>query len=174
MFPAIETIQTFVAPVVMISADGLLALAFYNRLVAIVNRSRAINRERFELIARLAAAPFNSAAGQGSALGGEHALVERRIEALDELGHRLYGRARLMRDSLICLLASVQCMLACSLALGLSSLGSALAWAALTFFVAGNLVMMLGVVKAIRELRGALEPLLLEHQRLEPPEEQEG
>ena len=161
MFPVIETVHTFVAPVVMISANGLLCLAFYNRLGSVVNRSRAINKERFDLTARL------SVMSQEETSPADAAHVERRIDALDELGHQLYERAHLLRSSLICLLLSVLAMLACSLALGLSPLGEALAWAALAFFVVGALVMMLGVLTAIRELHAALDPLLYEHDRLE-------
>jgi hypothetical protein len=164
MSPAIETIQAFVAPVVMISANGLLCLAFYNRLSAVVNRCRTINRERFELIARLAAA-------EPAASSPEAAHHESRAEVLDELGHQLFDRAKLLRDALVYLMISVLSMLACSLALGLSSLGAAFAWAALTFFVLGALAMMLGVVKAIRELRITLDPLALEHEWLESPPE---
>ncbi len=160
MFRVIETIQWFVAPVVMISANGLLCLAFYNRLSSIVNRSRAINKERFELGVRhsaLAATP-----------GCPEALhIVRRIQILDELGHQLYDRARLMRATLISLLVSVVFMLACSLALGLSPLGASLGWAALGLFVAGSLAMMYGVLLAAQELRISLDPLLFEHEGME-------
>jgi hypothetical protein len=160
MFRVIETIQWFVAPVVMISANGLLCLAFYNRLSSIVNRSRTINKERFELAVRhsaLAATP-----------GCPEALhIVRRIQVLDELGHQLYDRARLMRATLIALLVSVVFMLACSLALGLSPLGASLGWAALGLFVAGSLAMMYGVLLAAQELRISLDPLLFEHEGME-------
>ena len=156
----VETVQTFVAPVVMISANGLLALAFYNRLAAVVGRSRAINKERFELVTRLARL-------ERRADHPEPAHLKRRIEVLDELGHELFERAHLVCGTLICLLVSVLFMLACSLALGLSPLGSAVGWAAMGFFVAGALAMATGLVLAIRELRVSLEPLLWEHERIE-------
>jgi hypothetical protein len=161
MCPALETIQSFVAPVVMISANGLLCLAFYNRLSAVVNRSRTINKERFDLVLRLSAMP-----PQTTGLP-EAAHLKWRIEVLDEIGHQLFDRARMLRSTLICLLLSVLSMLLCSLALGLAQLATGVAWAALTFFVVGALVMMLGVLTAIRELRITLEPLLLEHQHIE-------
>jgi hypothetical protein len=163
MAPALETIQTLVAPVVMISANGLLCLAFYNRISAITGRSRAINKERFELLARLAAIVGSSADSHDA----EH--LKKRIEILDELGHRLFDRAGLVRGALLGLLIAVLCMLACSLALGLSIMGAWFGWAALGFFVAGNLAMMAGVALAIQELRIALEPLLFEHERTEEP-----
>ena len=161
MFPALETIQSFVAPVVMISANGLLCLAFYNRLSSLMNRSRTINKERFDLVTRMALIADRAE----QATEAEH--LRRRIEILDELGHRLFDRAWLIRGTLVCLLVAVVCMLACSLALGLSPLGIGLSWAALAFFVAGTLVMMVGVFLAIQELRITLEPLLYEHERME-------
>lgn len=160
MFP-VETVQTFVAPVVMISANGLLALAFYNRFSAVVNRSRTINKERFELLTRLAGI-------ERQADQPEREHIERRREVLDGLAHQLFQRARLVRATLVCLLISVLLMLACSLALGLSPLGAALGWAALGLFVAGALAMACGVVLAIGELRVSLEPLLWEHERMKP------
>jgi hypothetical protein len=163
MFGALETIQALVAPVVMISANGLLCLAFYNRLSAVINRSRTINKERFDLLARLSAMPADSRRSPEA----EH--VGRRTEILDELGHQLFERAWWLRGTLISLLVTVLCMLACSLALGLSPLGAWFDWAALGLFVVGVLVMMLGVLMAIQELRIALEPLLYEHERMEPP-----
>jgi hypothetical protein len=161
VFPALDTIQTLVAPVVMISANGLLCLAFYNRLGAIINRSRTINKERFDLLMRLAT--VREHAGPASEL----AHIGHRVEVLDELGHQLLRRARWLRGTLVCLLLSVLAMLACSLALGLSLFVPALDWAALALFVAGALVMGFGILLAIYELRAALDPLVFEHERIE-------
>jgi hypothetical protein len=158
-FPALETIQTCVAPVVMISANGLLCLAFYNRLSALANRSRAMNKERFDLAIRLG----TLAADRPTEAAG----LRQRVEILDELGHQLLARAGWVRATLVCLLLSVLCMLGCSLSLGLVPLAPAMARAALVLFVGGTLVMMLGVATAIHELRLALHPLTFEHQRIE-------
>lgn len=160
MFSATETIQSFVAPVVMISANGLLCLAFYNRLNSIISRSRTINKERFDLAMRLAGIKR-----QPECTDCQH--LAKRIAILDELGHQLYDRARLIRGTLVSLLLSVVFMLACSLALGLSPLGAWLGWGALAFFVSGALAMMCGVIFAAQELRVALDPLLFEHEELE-------
>lgn len=159
MFP-LETVQTFVAPVVMISANGLLLLALYNRLGAVISRSRTLNRERFELVARLATLERREDPS-------ESLHMRRRIEVLDEVGHQLYERARWLRGTLACLLVSVLLMLGCSLALGLSPLAAAVGWAALALFVAGVLAMGGGIVLALQELRLSLEPLLWEHERME-------
>ena len=158
MLSALETIQTFVAPVVVISANGLLCLAFYNRLSALANRSRTIHKEQFDLAIRLSTCEPDSA---------EAAHLKRRTATLDQVGHQLFSRADMVRNTVVYLLIAVLCMLACSLALGLSALTVLLAPVALTLFVAGILVMMLGIVTAIRELLVTLDPLLFEHEQME-------
>jgi hypothetical protein len=169
MIQPLQTIQTFVAPVVVISANGLLCLAFYNRLTAVVSRMRTINKERFDLSTRLSARSDQSP----DAMAAAH--LRRRVEVLDELGHELLGRVRLVRDSLVYLLAAVLCMLASSLALGLTPLHPAFGSIALALFVVGIAVMMVGVLKSIQELRTALITLQFEHEMLEKtPEDQPG
>lgn len=54
-FMLTDIIHALVAPVVMISANGLICLALYNRLAAIVNRLRLFYREYFDTSTRLAA-----------------------------------------------------------------------------------------------------------------------
>jgi hypothetical protein len=161
MLPHLETIQSFVAPVVMVSANGLLCLAFYNRLSALANRSRTMNKERFDLVAQLSALRATGAAG----LEPEH--LELRIATLDEIGHQLYDRARWIRCTLMSLLVSVLCMLACSLCLGLATLVEAMAMIAPWLFVAGTIAMMIGILAAIEELRRSLKPLLFEHEQID-------
>lgn len=152
-----KIIQLLVAPVVMISAGGLIALALYNRLAAIVSRSRAFHRERHEAIRRL------SAHGLDAQTSSEAAELRRRVLVLDGQIPRVLRRARMIRTGLLWLLGSVLAMLACSLALGLSLLWPAAAWAALGLFVAGVVCAMLCVILAMRELVRALEPAVLEH-----------
>ena len=161
MLPHVETIQSLVAPVVMVSANGLLCLAFYNRLSALANRSRTMNKERFDLVAQLSALQAKGAEG----LEPEH--LELRIATLDEIGHQLYNRARWIRFTLMSLLISVLCMLACSLCLGLATLAEAIAAIAPWLFVAGTISMMAGILAAIEELRGSLQPLLFEHEQID-------
>ncbi len=164
MLTALETIQSSVAPVVMISANGLLCLAFYNRLSALMNRSRTVNKERFDLATRTAMLaklePQNA----------EIAHLRRRINILDEIGHRLMDRIWWVRGTLMCLLLSVLCMLACSLALGLlglSSVGERFAWFAVGCFLTGAMVMILGIFMAMVDLRATLDALIFEHQEME-------
>lgn len=169
MFPALETIQSFVAPVVVISANGLLCLAFYNRMASVISRLRTINKERFDLHARLSTLTDDD---PDSAHPG---YLKHRVEILDELGHQLFDRVRVIRDSLIFLLVTVLCMLGCSLALGLAPAFPQMGSVALVLFVSGVVIMILGVARAIQELRMTLSTLLFEHDMLEKlPEEQPG
>ncbi|MGA2253859.1 MAG: DUF2721 domain-containing protein [Thermoguttaceae bacterium] len=161
MLPHLETIQSFVAPVVMISANGLLCLAFYNRLSALANRSRVMNKERFDLVAQLSALQAKGAVG----LEPEH--LELRIATLDEIGHQLFDRASWIRRTLMSLLISVLCMLGCSLCLGLTMLVEAIAAIAPWLFVVGIISMMVGILAAIEELRRSLKPLLFEHEQID-------
>jgi hypothetical protein len=48
-----HAVAASVAPVVIVSASALLCLALYNRLAAIINRMRALQRERLDTQERL-------------------------------------------------------------------------------------------------------------------------
>ena len=140
----------------MVSANALLCLVFYNRLSAVVNRSRAINKERFDLLTHQAVLTATEKQSQHSV------YIRRRMEVLDHVGAQLLERAQWVRRVLYCLLLAVLCMLACSLTLGLVSGDSFFARLAMGFFVTGTLVMMAGGTLAIWELHLALEPLMFE------------
>ena len=156
MWASIEIIQTLVSPVVMVSANGLLCLVFYSRLAAVVNRGRAINKERFDLLTHQAALSSTKKKSQ-------HAVyMRRRMDVLDRVGVQLLDRAQWVRRVLYCLLLAVLCMLACSLTLGLVAVDGFFAMIAMGFFVTGTLVMMAGGALAICELHLALEPLMFE------------
>lgn len=158
---ALQIIQLLVAPVVLISANGLICLAIYNRMTAISARARAFHKEWFELFAQYT--------GMDEARQAEPdaKYLFRRIEMLHDQGHRVMRRARLVRDCLLCLLTTVLCMLACSLALGAAAWIPRLDWLAVALFYLGVVVMMAGVAMAIFELRLALDPLALEHDMME-------
>lgn len=157
MRTALETIQLLVAPVVMISACGLLCLALYNRLAAMVSRARAFHKEQFDAATRLASA---RAQAEDAALL-QH--LHRRVELLDTQVVGILRRAALVRGALILLLGTVLCMLACSLSLGLSLAVPVLfSRLALGLFLLGIAAMAGAIVLAIRELTRALDPVILE------------
>ena len=74
----------------------------------------------------------------------------------------LMSRARLIQKSLSCFLLTIAFLSTCSLLLGLSVLWQALIVAAVVFFVVGMVVLIVGVVFAMMELRRALQPVELE------------
>ena len=160
MFPAVETIHTFVAPVVMISAAALFCLAFYNRLSAMVSRSRTINKERFDLVLR------HTALQAQSPESPEAGHLRQRITVLDELGHQLLVHGLDPRHAHLPVdLRALHACLFAGLGPGgdVGRRGRRRAGA-----VCGRaLAMMIGVVLAIQELRMAIDPVLYEHEGLE-------
>ena len=79
MLVASEVIEILIGPVVMISANGLLCLAFYNRLANVMSRCRAINKERVDLETELAE------------LGAEQLELPRRLQWKRHRGSRHMG-----------------------------------------------------------------------------------
>lgn len=155
----VHTIQLLVAPVVMISAAGLVCLALYNRLAAIVGRVRTIHKEEVDALSRMSIAPAAPAPSKSA---------RRRVVTLEEQVDHLMERARLLRAALVCLLVTVLSMLLCSLAIGLSLVWGEAAYVALAVFLAGVLVEAAGIVLAILELRIALVAAALEADSIEP------
>lgn len=155
---AVHTIQLLVAPVVMISAAGLVCLALYNRLATIVGRIRAIHKEEIDALSRMSLSPAPAPSRS----------TRRRVVTLEEQVEHLMARARLVRAALVCLLATILSMLLCSLAIGLSLVWDDAAYVALAVFLLGVLVEATGVVLAILELRIALVAAALEDASIEP------
>src|SRR5215831_2967718 len=94
-----------VGPIIVISACGLLCLALYNRLAAVVTRLRAFHRERLHEQEAL-----NHARKQVPA--DETAMVMH-LEVLGMLEtqtRHVTRRAKLIRNALACLLACVACL----------------------------------------------------------------
>jgi hypothetical protein len=151
-------VSASVVPVVIISACGLLCLAFYNRLASLVSRLRAFQRERLaaqEQLDRLRATPEQ---GGGSA---SHTLL---LKVLEVQTASVLRRARLIRSTLVCLLCTIACLTVCSLFSGLGAVWPPAAVGAVALFVAGMGLMLAAVVFAILELRRALDPVELETQ----------
>ena len=162
MFDPAKFIGTAVVPGVMISACGLFCLALYNRLGNIVSRLRALSRERMrgEEMARPLAIAEPDERGEG-----HFARWARRMLGRGSQG--VLGRARLVRDALSCLIGAVLCMALCSLAGGLATLWAPSAYLALAFFLAGDLLIVLGLGLALWELRLALRPVEIESRMIE-------
>jgi hypothetical protein len=149
----IKIISASVAPVVIISACGLLCLAFYNRLAAIVSRLRGFQRERMREQEQINGAKSdNSDSVRGMKL----------LELLETQTEQVMRRAKLIQLTLGCLLLAITMLIGCCLMLGLSILEPGTVFVAVGLFVLGLLTLMLGMFAALGELRLALQPAELE------------
>jgi hypothetical protein len=164
-----DTIRELAMPVVMISANGLMCLALYNRLAAITARLRLFFRERFDVDIRLA-----------EQLTANNPAVEERLKqrlrSLTKQSGLVLRRARQIRNALMFLLASVVGQLVTMLLLGLTYQVAFLAPLALLTFVASILIMITGILLAIGELVAYLGPveaeeLELNNQSIQPDED---
>ena len=141
-------ISMSVVPVVIISACGLLSLAFYGRLAAVVSRLRAFQREMLK--------------EQEKREQTGEVEQARLIEVLRTQTQQVTRRARLIRLALWFFLVAVALLIVCSLSLVASWFVRQAAFLAAVFFVLGLLSMLGGIIAAMLELRGALQPVELE------------
>jgi len=148
-----------VVPVVVISACGLLCLAFYNRLTAIVSRLRSFQREQLDEQQEYARCLFAGKLDQ--------MMLARHHRVLEMLQGQTIGvirRARLIRLTLFFLLGAIGCLTVSSLATGLSMICPWVIWIASIFFFMGMALVLLGVLSAMLEMKNALEPVELQSQ----------
>ena len=148
-------ITASVVPVVVISASGLLCLAFYNRLAAIVGRLRGFQRERLQQqeLRDLALVEKDT----------ESVIRhERLIELLSEQTGHVIERARLIRVTLLCILADIAALIVCSLFSGATAIHSSCIYPAVFAFAIGMGLLLAGVTCAIREMWVSLGPVELE------------
>lgn len=145
-WPGVTSVS--VVPVVIISACGLLSLAFYGRLAALVSRLRSFQREMLREQEEWAK----------ESPGDHQQLLEvSRTQTL-----QVTERARLIRRALLFFLAAVAVLIVCSLTLVASWFFPPAAFLAAVFFVVGLLSMLGGVISASMELRESLEQVELE------------
>lgn len=151
-----EIIPSAVVPVVIISACGLLCLAFYNRLAAIIARLRSLQRERLGEYKAL----FHLEEVKASRLSRHESELTLRF--LEEQTAQVMKKAHYMRACITCFLAAIGSLIFCSLAIGLSLFYHSLDWMVLFFFVAGLGLIMVGLNYALLEIRLSLTPLQME------------
>ncbi len=156
-----EAIRDLVAPVAMLSADGLICLALYNRLAAIMTRLRMFHKEQFEMHARLVDA---CATSQGLRISDPRVL---RLGNLQEQCELIVRRARWLRNAVLTILLGIVGILASSLLLGLAYFWPWLSSVGMGSFVIGVTLTMAGIAQAMVELVTALAPLGLEHHAID-------
>lgn len=152
-----KIISAGAGPIIGISACGLLCLAFYNRLTAVVTRLRSFHRERLKAQQELGHQRASDQPDQVSVMMNQEVL-----EALQTQTTHVIRRARLIRRALSCLLLTIACLSLCSLAVGLSVVWPGLMLIAVPFFVVGLVLLVLGVGFAMVEMYRALDPIELE------------
>jgi hypothetical protein len=158
MGPSYEKIITAgVGPIIVISACGLLCLAFYNRLAAVVTRLRAFHREHLHEQDALAAAHARQPVDSAAVV--RHQDV---IGMLDVQIRSVTRRAELIRRTLLCLLLTIACLAVCSMCLGLSTIWIALVYVAAPLFIVGLMLLVVAVCFAMAEMKAALDPVELE------------
>src|SRR3954447_3993130 len=152
-----KIISTGVGPIIVISACGLLCLAFYNRLAAVVTRLRSFHRERLHEQEALDREMASSSPDEVS-------LVRHRelLGMLDVQTRHVIRRAHWIRRTLGCLLLTIAFLATCSLCVGLSALVSALIYPAVGLFVIGLVLLVVGVIFAMIERKFALDRVELE------------
>jgi hypothetical protein len=146
-----------VVPVVGLSACGLLSLAFYNRMVAVVARLRSFQRERLSHIESLNRLGCNPDASRSSCL--HH---QRLIQMLEGQTREVLSRAKLLRRTLQFLLFTIAILALCSLSMGVSVVWPPAVFAAAPLFFLGMGLLVSGISFAIIEIGRALRPVELE------------
>ena len=152
----VKIISSSVVPVVIISACGLLCLAFYNRMAAIVSRLRGFQRERLREQELISQAESQS--------GADTARRHRLLQHLEAQTAHVTRRAKLIRLTLFYLLLTVALLVTCCLMLGLSILVPPTIYIAVALFLIGLLSMFVAIIAAMLELKAALQPAELESQ----------
>jgi hypothetical protein len=152
-----KIISAGTGPIIVISACGLLCLAFYNRLSGLVSRLRIFHRERLKEQEELGRQRACDQPDPATMM-----MHQEMLGALEVQSTHVINRAHLIRRALSCFLLTIACLSICSLVLGLSVLWARLIIAAVVFFIAGMTLLIVGVIFAMRELYRALQPVELE------------
>lgn len=146
-------LSTSVAPVVLISACGLVTLALYSRLAAILTRIRAFHQQKIELLDNLNEHDFD----------GQHSL----IDLLDSQINEVTVKAKVIQKSLFCMLAAMSAFLLCSVFAGATLVNVWFGTIALGTGLVGITLFLSGIGLAMRELSLSLIPLEEENAYLE-------
>ena len=149
-----QIISAGVGPIIVISACGLLLLAFFNRITNVIMRLRVMQRERLAEQNQL-----DRETDQPARYRREEMLHILSVQT-DSLIHRI----RLIQRTLFGLLVTIACMVLCSLFLGLSVVPH-LQWLtifAVIFFIAGLGSLLVAVGFAMVDLQMSIDPIVTE------------
>lgn len=151
-----EALQPLLAPVVLISACGLMIMALNARMMTAKARIRQLHIERLAICEK---------AGDAGAASMTQRL---RYEGVGNQTDNILCRLGLMRAALMCMVGCVVLMLASSIFIGLDGLreGSPFDKFAILAFVGGILSMFAGAITFFMELRISLREINYEHKRI--------
>lgn len=148
---SLRLLSVSVTPVVLISASGLIILALYNRLAAILARIRAFHQQKIDLLR----AENDSACRQ---------LI---LNLLDSQIGKVTVKAKVIQRGLYCLLSAVVAFLLCSFFASESGTSEWVGRLALGCHRLGLLLFLVGIGWGIRELTLSITPLEEESAYLE-------
>lgn len=151
-----EMISLSTVPVVIISACGLLCLAFYNRFSVITTLLRSLQKERLSEYKEL----FKIEQKIKDPLFQKES--EKFLQFLEEQATGILRRARLLRNGIFCLIIAVFSLVWTSFLIGLSLTFPFLDPCVPIFFVAGLLFLLTGLFFAGMEIKVALNPIQME------------
>lgn len=142
-----RTIQLILAPVVMVTASGIIVGALLPRYDAISNRLRAMARERFDLL-RGFGPDFPTAMREADLITRE------RLHQIDYQVPNLLRRHKLMRNAVQTIYVAILIFIASMFVIALASLhdSSLTATIALGFFLAGTGLFLTGLAISAREM----------------------
>jgi Protein of unknown function (DUF2721) len=140
-----HVLSASVTPVVLISACGLVTLALYNRLGTILARIRAFHSQKIELLKQREEPGCT-----------EYSML---LEMLDTQIDEVTVKARMIQKGLTCLLAAIAAFLVCSLLAGAAVIDDGVGLAAIVMGALGNILFLIGLGWAMRELMLSISPL---------------
>jgi hypothetical protein len=159
----LEIIQPILAPAVMFSAGGLLCLAQFARLNAIVGQIRAFDRERLTTLREMTKAEPE-----------QRDLLEQRAAGLELQSDGVLAHAVVVKNALRFLVGGILLMVLCSLLVGASFVFEPLSIVAIVLFVLGLISTFVGLCLVLTELGVSLDPLKTEHENLKRLRRSEG
>ena len=148
---ASRIIQLMISPAVMISACGLLLLGANNKYSSVLNRIRLINDEKRRLVLKAADRTFTPE---------ENLRLESTARQLDDLSLR----AKHVRNSVLSYTIAVALFVISSLMIGFALFhgGSEIHYISTAAFLAGMIMVFIGVVFGVLESKKGYEIVQLE------------
>jgi hypothetical protein len=144
---ATRIIQFIIAPVVMVSACGLILNGILARYAQVNDRLRLMVHERWELLRSVGQAAAGS-------VNVPDPLIAERLHEIDVQAPQLLGRHHQLRDAVLLVYVALFLFIACMVTIGVAATTGPewLAAVALAIFFLGNGALLLGVLRTALEV----------------------